>query len=380
MGYDVVVKNGRIIDPSRGIDSKGDLHVSGGRVVLPAEGTDSGKPGLVIDVEGCIVTPGLIDFHTHIFHGGSELGVPPDLSLIPNGITTAVDAGTAGFDIYEAFYKSTVSNSVTRIKSFVNVSPAGQITSRYAECIDPQYFDIGKLKYLFEKYKGEIIGLKIRLCRKTAGEMGIKPLEGAIKLAEELGCPIVIHPTDPPVETDLIVNLLRRGDIFVHMFHGVGSTILDDSMKVKKPVREARKRGVLFDSGEGRFNFSFKTARAAVEDSFLPDIVSSDINAFAIYRQPVVSLPNVISKYLGIGMDLNTILAGCTCNPARVLNMQDSIGTLKPGAFADIAIFRLVDQKAVFTDFEGTAVEGTKLFVPMATLKSGVLMYRRLDF
>jgi dihydroorotase len=378
--YDMIIKNGRVVDPSRGIDRTEDVFVSGNRMAGP-DGTVEAAPSvLVLEAAGCIVVPGLLDFHTHLFKGGSELGIPPDLSLLPNGITFAVDAGSTGCDNYESFHDSVIARSLVGIRTLLNVSPLGQATSRFAECIDPRYYDEKKMNSLFEKYNREIIGLKIRLSKKIVGSLGLAPLHETIRLAEHLGCRIEVHPTDPAFDTDQIVNLLRGGDIFVHMLHGSGSTILDDSSHVRASVRRARERGVVFDAGEGRFNFSFKTAAAAIADSFLPDVVSSDVNAFAIYRHPVVSLPNIISKYLALGMDLNTVIGGCTCVPARILNLQDDIGTLKPGACADIGIFKLVDERVDFLDSLGQRIKGEKLFTPMATIKSGILVYRRIDF
>lgn len=380
MKYDIVIKNGRIIDPSLEMDCNGDIFVSGDKIVKPGEDESKSQIDLTIDAEDCIIIPGLIDFHTHLFYGGSDIGIPPDLGLIPNGVTTAVDAGTAGCDNYEAFHNNIITNSIVRIKSFINVCPVGLTTLRYSECVDPKYFDLNKIRYLFEKYPGEILGLKLRLSRNIVGEMGIRPLTETIKLAEKLECPIVVHMTDPPVETGQVANLLRKGDIFVHMYHGTGNTILDDSLKVKRSIRDARERGVLFDAGEGGLNISFNTAKAGIEDSFLPDIISTDITPRTMYKHPVVSLPNVMSKYLNLGIELSTIIKACTYTPARLINMEDSVGTLKPGAYADIAIFKLADLKSSFYDTEGNELEGTKLLIPMATIKSGRVMYRRIDF
>ncbi len=379
MNYDVIIKNGHLIDPSRKMDCLGDIHVSGGKIVEAGNENTHKQVSEVIDAEGCFVVPGLIDFHTHLFYRGTEIGTPPDLGLIPNGVTTAVDGGSTGCDNYELFHSTIVTKSIAGIKSFINVSPVGQPTGKYDECVDPQYYDPGKLQNLFEKYTGEILGLKLRLSRHIVGELGIRPLVETLKLAEKLGCPIVVHPTDPPVEMEQIVSLLRKGDILTHVYHGTGSTILDDTSKVKAPVREARKRGVIFDDAEGRFNMTFRTAKAAIADGFLPDTISSDVTIFSLYRHPVISLANIISKYLSLGVDLNAIIEACTYRPACLMQMQDSIGTLKPGSNADIAIFKLIDQKSVFYDKEGMKAEGDKLFVPMATIKSGTVMYRRID-
>jgi len=224
----------------------------------------------VINANGCLVLPGLIDFHTHLFYQGSQHGVPADAALLPLGIKTAIDGGTAGISNYELFYKSVVVNSVVRIKSYLNVSPTGMATATYDENINPKYFEEERIEQLFSTYPGELLGLKARANKEAVGELGIEPVKAMLRIAEKISCPIAVHTTNPPISTEELVDIFWPNDVFVHVYHVAGNTILDGNNKVLTAVKEARKRGVIFDAANGRGHFAFKTAQAALNENFVP--------------------------------------------------------------------------------------------------------------
>ena len=371
----MLIKNGRIVDPARGINQAGDIFVENGKVVEHIH-LDRLKDGSIIDAGGCLVVPGLIDLHAHLFFRGTDAGIPADAALLPSGVTTAVDGGSAGSANYELFQSSVVATSMVRIKSFLNVSPGGLATARHEEPINPKSFDRDKIAWLFRQYPDHLIGLKLRQSRGVVGELGLDPLKAAIEISENLFCPVAVHTTDPPSATEDLVELLRPGDIFVHAYHGVGNTILGANRHVLPAVRKARERGVLFDAANGRNHFSFDTAFAALADGFEPDIISTDLTTLTWNKPPVYSLPFVISKYLNMGMALPAALAACTAVPARLLGMTGIIGTLAPGAEADIAILRLEERETEFLDARGQKHLGNQLLIPQATVKAGRIVYR----
>jgi predicted amidohydrolase len=353
--------------------------ISGDRIASPLGG-EGEAAHLVVRADGCLVLPGLIDFHTHVFFDGTDNGIAPDAGMLPNGVTTTVDAGSAGTANYEIFHKNIITNSVVRIKSFLHVAPAGQLTAKFTENHDQRYYDEDKMELLFRKYSAELLGLKIRLSKEVVGELGLAPLKKALEIAGRLCCPIAVHVTNPAADTIELVDLLRKGDIFVHVYHGKGSTIIGDDGRVIPAVKKARQRGVIFDAANGRNNFVFSIAEAALNDRFLPDIISADLTWTTLFRQPVFGLPWMMSKYMALGMKLYDIVAACTTTPADVMGMSGEIGTLAPSACADVSILRLVDHPCEFLDSNGDSREGHKLLLPQATIRGGRIVFRQLNF
>jgi dihydroorotase len=379
MRNDIVIAGGRVIDPARGVDAISDVLISEDRIASPLGG-EGGSAHLAIRADGCLVLPGLIDFHSHVFFDGTDNGIAPDAGMLPHGVTTTVDGGSAGTANYANFHKNIITNSVVRIKSFLHVAPAGQLTAKFTENHDPKYYDEDKMELLFRQYSGELLGLKIRLSKEVVGELGLEPLKKALEIAERLSCPVAVHVTNPAADTSEVVDLLRNGDIFVHVYHGKGSTIIGDDGRVIPAVKEARQRGVIFDAANGRNNFVFSIAEAALNDQFLPDIISADLTWTTLFRQPVFGLPWMMSKYLALGMKLYDIVAACTSTPANVMGMSGEIGTLAPGACADVSILRLVDHPCEFLDTNGDHRAGYKLLLPQATIRGGRIVFRQLNF
>jgi predicted amidohydrolase len=379
MDYTTLITGGHIIDPALGVNEKGDVLISDGKIA----GNDVKAKKYahqIIQADGCIVVPGLIDFHAHVFFEGTDSSIPPDVGMLPNGVTTTVDGGTAGTANYELFHKNVIANSLVRIKSFLSVSPTGQATNKYDENQNPKYYDEEKMERLFRKYPDELLGLKVRQSQDVVGELGLSPLQKALEIAERLSCKVAVHTTDSPGTTGEIVNLFRKGDIFAHVFHGKGSTIIGQDGKVIPEVTEARKRGVLFDAANGKNHFAFKTAKAALADGFMPDIISSDLTWMTMFKQPTFGLPWIMSKYLALGMKLSDIVNACTATPAAAMGMAGEIGTLAPGACADVTILKLIDYPCDFVDVAGDHHLGTTLLLPQATIREGRIVFRQLNF
>ena len=372
---DIRITGGRVVDPFAGRDGVGSVALRNDRVVED----DGSAATLTLHADGCIVVPGLIDFHAHVFEG-TLFGVEP-LLLLSTGVTSAVDAGSCGCAQFKVFCEKVMHTSRVRLKAFLHVSTLGQPFPGFCEDVDPQNYDRGEIMSLVERYRDDIIGLKLRISRPIVRDLGLEAMDGALALARELGLPLCVHVTDPPETMDKVAAKFRKGDVFCHVFQGTGHTILDENGKIYPALREARERGVIFDAANGRRNFSFPVARAAIEQGFLPDIISSDGTRATFNRvSGMKNLPFLLSKYLNMGLDLNTVIASETAAPARVMGMAGQIGTLKAGAFADVAIFKLIEHKTVFTDRTGLPMEGTQLLVPQVTIQGGQVVYCAADF
>lgn len=382
MDYDLLIKDGVVCDPSQNMDAACDVAVKNGKISGIGPAMDPARAGVVIDARGCLVFPGLIDFHLHCFDYSSELAVSPDTMCLPCGVTAAVDAGSSGVANCDAFHADIVSRHHTRIKMFINVCAAGLLSLRFHEEIDPRCYDPAKLQHMLEKYQGSILGLKIRSSRELAGEMGLGPLERTLEIAEELGCPIAVHATNPAGEKGCagILEKLRPGDIFCHVFHGKGDTIIKDGC-VRSEVLEARRRGILFDAANGSNHFDFSVARTALDEGFLPDIISTDLTSKTMYApHAVMSLPFVMSKYLSMGVSLSDVVKRTTEIPARLMGMEGRAGTLRVGAPADIAVFREIPAPVKFVDHKGEVFPGDRLLKPQLTVLNGKVVYRQIDF
>jgi dihydroorotase len=376
---DIIIRNGEVVDPERNHQVVGDVWISRGKIIDPRGGESPGTQ-TVIDATDCLVLPGLIDFHAHVFPGGTEMGVPADPVFLPQGITTVVDGGSAGYANYEAFFHEVILKNKIRILSLLNVSATGLTTTRYPENVDPQYFNLSGIEDLFHRFGNYILGLKVRQSAEIVGELGIKPVQGALEIAASTGCRVVVHMTNPPCSPDEIARLLRKGDVFCHVYYGTGQTIVDRRGRILEGVIEARENGVIFDAANGKNHFSFQTAKAGFENNFFPDVISSDLTAMTLFGNHVFSLPFVLSKYLSLGMPLKETIAACTSTPARWMGLNGEIGTLAPGAGADVSIFRLVNRRSRFIDSGGTEFVGGKLLVPQVTVLGGKIVYAQLDF
>jgi predicted amidohydrolase len=380
MKVDFRITGGTIIDPERGVNAPGEVLTRGNAIVGAAQ-QETIEAQTAINAEGCLVLPGLIDFHAHLYGGGTESGVPADSALLPMGVTTGVDAGSCGSANYESFVRTAAAASQVRIFSFINISPEGLIVTRYPEELNPEYYDEARITELFQRYRGQCLGLKIRLSKELVGDLGGSPLEHTLQLAERIGCAVTVHTTNPPIPPEAIAEMLRPGDVYCHMYQGIGDTIVGGDGKVRPQIYEARRRGVIFDTANGRKNFSFRVAKAALSEGFLPDIISSDVTRKTLFSDFVFSLPFTMMKFLRLGVPIEKVVAGCTSAPARQIGMQGKLGTLAPGAFADVAIFRREKKQPLLVrDDSGDSITVDDWLIPQMTILGGKIAYRQIDF
>lgn len=380
MKYDYVIQNGYVIDPAVGTETVKSVYIRNNRIVEPpVDGTV--EDAVVINASGCLVLPGLIDFHTHLGYQLSDFGLNPDLYTLPNGITAAVDAGSGGTANFEGMYQNVFSRAMITIRSFLNVAATGIITERYLENLDPSRFDEKKMALLFDRYKDVLLGFKVRVGRNTSGERNLEPLKRTVELAERFQCRVCLHATQLDTGYDEIFRIMRKGDIVCHIFQGDNqNNILGGSDHIEDYVYEGREKGILFDCACGRVNYSNQIMETAFAEGFWPDIVSTDIIGFSIYGPKIHSLLSVMSQYLAMGMPLNDLVRAVTATPAHIMGLSNQIGTLEPGAKADIFITKLVENPMDITDKFGRTVHLNMTFVPLLTLKEGQLAYRSIQF
>ncbi|MCH4166087.1 MAG: amidohydrolase family protein [Megasphaera sp.] len=376
---DILIKNATIIDPVTKTTTKGSIGICNGRLV-EYHADESYTIHDELDAEGYYVSPGWIDSHTHIFKDGTEPGFAADLGLIPMGVTSAIDGGSAGVATWPLFKREVVDACYLNIFYSINVSPAGQITERYPENVDPQHYDIDALKNILTTDSRHARGLKLRYGAEVVEPFGNKVLDKTIELAGILRCPITIHVTNPPCPMEDIVSKMRPGDVVCHIYQGKGSTILDQHGNVKETVLQARKRGVYFDSADARINHSYKVMKPAIAQGFTPDIISTDLTKNGIFTNMCWGLPVVLSKWLNLGLPLEEVIADCTCHPAKIHHLPDGIGTIQPGAAANLTIFSVAHRPFHLKNRMGEEFDGEKMILPQVTIINGKIRYKNLAF
>ncbi len=376
MSIDILIKNGHIIDTAQGIDRVGDIGLCGNRIVAVGDNPQAAK---VIDASGCYVLPGLVDFHVHAFYRGAEPGVPPD-SMLATGVTAAVDGGSAGTSNFGMFHNTIITPSQVRMKAYLSACVGGQQSDDVPEFYSPEVIFPDHIERTVDAYREVILGIKIRMTKGVA--TGIACLEKVVAIAEKLGIGVCVHITNPVCSVDEIVGTLRKGDIVCHMYQGTGmDSILNADGTVKASVYEARKRGVIFDACNGRANFSFDVALPAVEQHFLPDVLSTDWTKDKMNLSPhAKNLPFLMAKYRAFGMSLADVVRMVTEVPARLMGMEGRIGTLKPGAYADVAVFRRIMKQVRHTDAHGKTFMSEELLLPQITFCNGETCFCQGDF
>ena len=371
--YDTLIKGGTVVDPSQGIHAPRDVAFSQGVVAAVAKEIPTWQASRVVDASGLYVTPGLVDLHVHVFEGVSFLGVPPDPSCLARGVTTVVDAGSAGADTFPGFRKYVIEVSETRILATLNISSQGMLSRAVGELDDIKWADVPRALQMIEEHRDLILGVKVRLTRNSivSEAAGMLPLYRAREASDAAGLPIMVHPNGAWCDTlDDILAVMRERDIITHSYHGSSAGILDNDGKVRHAVREARERGILFDVGHGAGSFSWDVCERALAQGFPPTTISSDLHTGSIHS-PVFDLATTVSKFLHLGLTLDDAVSKVTQVPAGVIGMAGQIGTLTPGAYGDAAVFRLEEKKIELVDSSRQTRIADKRLVPVAVIKGG---------
>ena len=378
--YDLIVKNGTVIDPSQHLEGQRDIAVSAGKVVAVEEAIASSATR-VVDAAGRIVTPGLIDFHTHVYWGGIPIGVDPDATCLAKGVTTVVDAGSAGCANFLGFRKFILERSTTRVLSLLHISSIGLIQPPELE--DLRYLDYDGAVAVAAANRDCVKGLKIRFAsppNNHIGANGPHAMRLIREAADDTGGFIMVHPRSmsPGFPLEAILQLLRPGDVVTHCFapthplYFPHAEFLTEDGTVLPAVKAAARRGIHFDVGHGSSNFSFDTARKALADGFLPTTISTDLNAKALTTAQ--DLPTTMSKFLALGLSLPQVVERTTMNPAHVLGLDGALGTLAPGAEADITLLEVEAGTFTFQDVQGHSLPGKQRLRPHTVIKGGAVV------
>ena len=370
--YDLLIRGGTLIDPEQGLHDRRDIAVSGDRIAEVAPEIFEENAQTVIDASGKLVTPGLIDLHVHVWWGVAHLGIEPDPNCVARGVTTVFDAGSSGADTFPGFKKYVIDVSATRIRAFLHVSSQGQLSREIGELTDLRYADVGRAVRMCEAHRDDILGVKIRMSRNIVGENGKEGLKRAREVCEATGLPLMLHPNDSPLSLPEMLTEMRPGDILTHCFHRSDTGVLDNSGAILPDVRKAVESGILLDVGHGAGSFAFDVAEAALAQGMRPGTISSDLHRYNLHG-PVYDLATTISKFLLLGLSLDEAIEKVTAAPACAMGMLGEIGTLKPGAAADLAIFDLKDGTFTFTDTKRQTRTGEQKLDPVSTVRAGRL-------
>ena len=356
---DLILRGGRVIDPSQGIDAIMDVGFAGGKVAALSPSIADGSAE-VRDVSGLIVSPGLIDLHTHVYWGGTSLGIDAEEFCRTSGVTTAVDTGSAGPGNFMGFRRHVIEPSQVRILAYLHVSHAGiygfSNTVMVGESEDLRLMDPVTAAQVADANRDVIVGIKVRVGRHASGDQGIAPLDIALQVAEETGLSLMAHIDEPPPSYEEVIARLRPGDVLTHAFRPFPNSPATAQGTVKPAVLAARKRGVLFDIGHGMGSFAFKTARAMLANGFAPDTISSDVHALCI-NGPAFDQVTTMSKFLCLGMSLSDVITCSTVNAAFALKRPE-LGSLKPGSVGDATLLSVEEGHFDYLDVVGEHLEG----------------------
>jgi len=375
--YDVLLKDGEIIDPAQKMHATGSVAIQDRRIAAVGTNLRVEEAKTVFDLRGKIISPGLIDLHCHATFGFARLGVPPDEVGLNTGVTLLGDGGTAGAANFDALRRLIIQPAKTDFVCFLNLATAGLIT--LPEIFGPHDIDVELSKRVVEANRDLIRGIKVRAIQPLAEGLGIKGIEAAKKLATDMGLPLMVHigETRPRMEKDWMddfsrsaVSLLEQGDILSHyLTWEPGGMILKDGT-IYPELEAAKKRGVYLDSCHGLNHFSFSVARLGLSRGFIPSIISTDM---AILGLPVnQSLSVLMSKFLNLGLSLDQVIEMTTLNPAKAIGEEGTRGTLKIGNLADITVLDLLQGDYLFSDGKGgESLRGSLLLEPRMVFKSG---------
>lgn len=376
--YDLVIGGGLLVHPEKGTSAAGDIAVRDGRIAAVTEpGGAQGKYADYLDAHGLLVTPGLIDLHTHVYDGATGLGITADLAGIRSGVTTVVDAGSSGSDNFEDFRRTVVSPSATRVLSWLNISRHG-LTRGSTELAG--HDDIRSADTIRAILAGRdvIRGVKIRMSRSVVGENGLEPLRAAkrvtARVAAETGrpFPVMVHVGNAPPGFGDVLDLLGPGDVVTHAFHGKAGGLFPEAGSGPLPqALDAVERGVRLDVGHGSASFAFDTMERALEHGIRPHTISTDIHSKSL-SGPVHGLTTTMTKLLAAGLTLNETVRAVTSEAAESIGLAGEIGSLAAGRVADLALLDRVADPTPLVDAEGrTRTTGHRL-TAVAAVRAGV--------
>ncbi len=371
---DLLIKNGRVLDPAAERDGRFDILIRDG--LVEAVGPDlSSADAKIIDAKNLIVVPGLIDVHLHLMTGLGAFGADPDVFGVGSGVTTVVDAGSTGHSLFPIFRRHIAEPARTRVLAYVNLSTLGSVAGPgYSTLEDPRLIDEAKIEAAVEKNRDIIVGIKVMATGAALGKAGLEPLRRARRLGDNLHLPLLVHigeswsnTAEPPPVVN-VLSYLKPGDIVTHMFTVHRGGLLDPNGKLWPEVGDARAAGVLFDVGHGLHNLNFDVARRVLDQGLTPDGVSTDGHR-GNRAGPVFDLPTTMAKLLALGFSLPEVVKMATANAARLLGRGEEMGSIRVGAPADISILRHEEREWQARDSQSGTMRATQALVPALAIR-----------
>lgn len=374
--YDLVLKNGHVIDPKNSIDAVTDIAVKDGKIAKVGKGIDPSSAKKVIDATGLYVTPGFIDIHTHVFVGSKpetfadgSLSVSPDDFTLRSGVTTVVDAGTSGWRNFPVFKEQVIDKSKTRILAFLNIAGNGMRGSPLEQ--DMNDMDAYMTSLTAKKYPDVVVGVKIGHFEGSDWA----PFDRALEAGRLANKPLFVECHLPQFSLEDQLKKMRPGDIITHSFEKIDERlpIVDEQGNLRPYVVDAKKRGVLFDLGHGGAGFWFAVAVPAMKQGLPPNTFGTDLHRFSM-NAGMKDMCNVMSKFMALGMKLNDVVQTATWNAAKAIKHEE-LGNLSEGSVADVAVIRIRDGKFGFVDAGGNAIEGKQKLEAELTLREGKVVW-----
>ena len=379
--FDLVIKGGDVIDPSQSLRGKRDVGIRFGVVESLDADIPVARAQKLIDASGKLVTPGLIDLHSHVYPYGSAIGIPADELVAQQGTTTCVSAGDAGANNFAAFRRFIAAQSRTRLYAFVHIANIGLAGFPIGELYNIDFAQVDACARTVAENADIVLGVKVRMSENVIAKNGLEPIRRAILACERSGTPAKLMVHIGGVESSQlmsdILNLLRPGDILTHAYSGAPNiagafTNIVQEGKLLPAALAAKQRGVIFDVGHGGGSFDYTVAEEAIKQGCPPDTISSDIHVFSGNTPGKPYLTWVMSKFLNMGYSLDQVIAMSTSAPAKIINRQPKLGTLQIGAPADVSILELVEGPVSFVDTRNNKRDGDKYLKPVQIVTAGI--------
>ena len=366
--FDLLIEGGTVIDPGQNLNGAMGVAIHEGKILEVSRSIARERAVKVVSAKDRVVTPGFIDIHAHCYDG-LGIGMNADRSCLGRGVTTVVDAGSAGYVAFPNFRKYIINSATTRIVALVHIGAIGTMM-----------FDGGleNLSWVNSQMTAKMaidnkpaaVGIKIQLSKAITGSTDLEGLRRAVEAAKIAGLPLMAHIDEPYSPLPDILKLLRKGDIFTHCYNNHTHGILDANGKIIPEALDARARGVIFDPAQGQTHLSFDVAEKCLQQNFLPDTISTDLTKVTVERR-VFDLPTMVNKFMAIGIPLDRAIGMVTANAARVFDYGAQIGSLRPGSEADVSIFELRDGKFDFEDSDGVKRTGRQMLVNKTVMRHG---------
>ena len=377
--YDLILSGGNLLDPAQGInDEPRDIAFKDGKVAAVAGHIDPSSATQAIDASGKLITPGLIDLHGHFYHGGGGSAVHADQTCLGSGVTTGVDAGSAGFLNYGAMRDYVFPAHRTRLLAFLHIGAVGLAANRVlgGGLHDMRIIDVEQTVQAIKDNPDFLFGVKVRMHYDAVARWNAhEAMARAREAASEAGVRLMVHVSGTPIPLPDVLEHLGPGDISTHAFNGFPENMLDNAGKIRPEVRAAADRGVIMDVGHAGIHCDTEVVKAAMDQGIVPDTISTDVHVAPPGR--VVYLMNdLVSKFHALGMSLADAIAASTSRPAEILGLQDSIGSLAVGMEGDAAVWDKRQGRFVWHDMAGHNVDGALRLDTFATIKGGFTAWR----